>query len=360
VSVLAPDINISRSDFTVFDGNIRFGLLAIRNVGRNFASAVVKERQKKPFNSFDEFVERLSGSDINKRTLESLIKCGVFDTLGISRSSLISCYEDILESVQNKARNNVSGQIDLFSMGDAFETAQGYDYPSVEEYSLKELLLLERESSGMYFSGHLIDDYTDHISIIKPCSISDILSDTDEANNSNTKKYSDKQSVKIAGIITAKKTKTVKNGDTMAFITVEDRLAEIEVIVFSRQYSKIQDELYIENAVSIEGNLSLEEGENAKIVLSSLTRLIANSDLPKVKPKSEEEIRIFIKVDTVNDPKLARLSRMSLLNPGKSSIVVFDASAKKYSVYKGGTIAPSDSVIDRLSSIFGEGNVIKK
>jgi len=360
VSVLAPDINISRADFTVFEGNIRFGLLAIKNVGRQFAAAVIREREKRPYKSFDEFAQRLAESDINKRTLESLIKCGVFDSLGVNRSALISCYEDILESVHGKARNNVSGQIDLFSIVDDVSTSDGYDYPKVEEYTLKERLLLERESSGMYFSGHLIDDYTDHISMLSPTSISDILNDTDEDNAIDSKRFKDKDTVKIAGIITGKKTKTVKNGDTMAFITVEDRLAEIEVIVFARQYSKIQEELYIENAVAIDGNLSLEEGESARIILSGVTRLISNRELPRAKTNSEADVKIYIKVSSVSDHRLARLSRLSMLNPGKASIVVFDASTKKYSMFKGGTISSGEAVISRLRSIFGEENVVKK
>ena len=360
VSVLAPDINISRADFTVFDGNIRFGLLAIRNVGRQFAAAVIREREKRPYRSFDEFVERLAGSDINKRTLESLIKCGVFDSLGITRSALISCYEDILESVHGKSRNNVSGQIDLFSVVSDISVSEGYDYPKVEEYSLKERLLLERESSGMYFSGHLIDDYTDHISLLEPSSISDILSDTDESNNAEVKRFKDKSSVRIAGIITEKKTKTLKNGDTMAFITVEDRLAEIEIIVFSRQYSRVHDELYLENAVVIDGNISLEEGEAARIILSDVKRLIGNAELSCAKAKPESETKIYIKVSSVQEPKLARLSRLSILNPGNASIVVYDSSTKKYSVFKGGTISSSDEVVDRLRSIFGEENIVKK
>ena len=361
VSVLAPDINISRADFTVADGNIRFGLLAIRNVGRQFAAAVVREREGKPYKSFDEFVERLSASDINKRTLESLIKCGVFDSLGVTRSALVSSYETILESVHGKARNNVSGQIDLFSLAsDVIRGNEGYDYPKVEEYSLKELLLLERESSGMYFSGHLIDDYTRHFDYLKPDSISDILSDTDENNTARDHKYKDKQSVKVAGIITAKKTKTVKNGDTMAFITLEDRLAEIEVIVFSRQYSRLQDELYLENAVVIDGTISLEEGENAKIVLSEMNRLISNAEMSALGSLKQEASRIFIKVPDINDSRLTRLTRIAMLNPGRTEIVVFDSSTKKYSTFKGATISSSDAVIERLSSVFGEENVVKK
>ena len=265
-----------------------------------------------------------------------------------------------MESVHGKSRNNVSGQIDLFSMSSELSTNDGYDYPKVEEYTLKELLLLERESSGMYLSGHLIDDYADHIALIKPESISEILNDTDENNNSEQKKFKDKQTVKIAGIITGKKTKAVKNGDTMAFITVEDRLAEIEVIVFARQYSKISEELYLENAISIDGNISIEEGETARIILSGISRLISNSELPRAKADIEKGIRIFIKVDSCSDQRLARLSRISMLNPGQASIVVFEASTKKYSIFKGGTISPTDKVIDRLKSIFGEENVVKK
>ncbi len=359
VNVLAPDINISRSDFTVSDGNIRFGLLAIRNVGRNFTSAVIREREKGKFKSLDEFVSRLSSSDLNKRTLESLIKCGAFDSLGVTRSSLLSCYEAILDAEQEKNRNNISGQLDMFSMAiGSSSAAKAYEYPALPEYSLKELLMLEKESSGMYFSGHMIDNFSKHLSTLKIDSIAEILQDTNEENIVENPKYRDKQTVKIAGIITAKKTKTVKNGDTMAFIRVEDKLGEIEVIVFARQYSKFSSDIYQENAVVIEGNISVEEGEDARILLSDLSILKSDQEVEVKKQVTDE--RIFIKVESLSDPRLTRLTRIALLNPGNAAVVVYDAQSKKYSNMTGVALKPTDDVIGRLKSIFGDGNVVKK
>ena len=361
VNVLPPDINASKADFAVFDGNIRYGLLAIKNVGRPFANAVVRERQKAPYRTFDEFVHRLSASDINKRTLESLIKCGVFDNLGVPRSALICCYENIIDSEHEKNRNNVSGQMDMFSISAVGESAEGYHYPDMKEYTLKELLLLEKESSGMYFSGHMVDNYSNHINTLNTDRISDILSDTDEDNTNPTPKYQDKQSVKIAGIITAKKTKTIKNGETMAFIKVEDRFGEIEVIVFARQYAKYASEIFNENAVLINGTVSVEDGEDSKILLSSVMPLMSNTEISYAdKEKDKVSARIFVKVKELSSLPTSKISRISLLNPGKTQIVIFDSSTGKYSVLKGVTVELTDVVLARLGAIFGEENVVVK
>lgn len=357
VKVLPPDINASCEDFTVVETDIRYGLLAIKNVGRQFASAVVAERETGKYSSFDEFVRRLSGADINKRTLESLIKCGVFDTLGVTRSALISCYENIIESEHEKNRNNVSGQMDMFSM--AFDTVAdtGYKYPDIPEYSLKELLLLEKECSGTYFSGHMIDNYSKHAESLSADRISDIISEADEENQNPDSKYRDRQNVTIAGIITAKRTKTVKSGDVMAFIKLEDRFGEIDVIVFAKQYAKFSSEIFNENAVSISGTISVEEGEGVKILLSSLEPLKSNSAFSSHALKNQ---RMFIKLSSISDAAINKITRISLLNPGSTEVVIFDASTKKYSALKGVSISSDEKVIGRLASIFGGENVVLK
>ena len=360
VKVLPPDINLSRADFGVVGGNIRFGLLAIRNVGRQFANAVVLERKKRPFKAFDEFVSRLSGADINKRTLESLIKCGVFDSLGVSRSSLVACYENIIDSEHEKTRNNVSGQMDFFSMASAGSTVtRGYEYPSLPEYPLKELLILEKESSGMYFSGHMIDNYSKHAASLNLDRISDILEDTRDGDENPNPRYKDRQNVKIAGIITDKKTKTVKNGDTMAFIKLEDRFAEIEVIVFARQYSACSAELYGDNAVMICGSISAEEGEESKILLSSIEPLMTNHDFEE-KNKATHNTRIFIKVSNLYDTRIPRITKLALLNPGECDVVIYDVESKKYSALRGTKLSATDKVLSRLREIFGEENLVIK
>ena len=264
VSVLAPDINQSYDNFSVSGKNIRYGLLAIKNVGRNFAQAVINERNKKKFVSFDDFVRRMAEIDINKRTVEALIKCGVFDSLGVHRSALIASYEGIIDSEYNKRRNNIAGQLDIFSLANSsdFASSESYSYPDLPEYTLRELLMLEKESSGMYFSGHMIDNYSLHVDSLGAERISDILEDAEESEN-NGKRFTDKQAVRIIGIINAKKTKVIKNGDTMAFIKLEDRYGEIEVIVFAKQYKNFSSEIFVENAVCIEGSISFEDGQNS-------------------------------------------------------------------------------------------------
>ena len=368
VSVLPPDINKSEASFTVTDGAIRFGLVAIKNVGSILVDAAVAHRMDGPYKSFDDFVERLSDSSLNKRTLESLIKCGVFDSLGVTRSSLLSCYEDILESVQNKRRQASPGQLDIFSAASPEEiglSSSGYEYPDIKEFSLKELLLLEKECSGMYFSGHLIDDYSSHMSTLDVDRISDILDDLAEDSTNPNPKFKDKSSATIAGIITSKKTKTTKNGTVMAFITVEDRFGDMEVIVFGKQYARFSSEIFVDNAVCITGNISCEVDEDPRLLLSELTPLVSNAQY-KAKaegrsiPEEPKKARLFIKVDGLDDSRISIIQRMSALNRGTTQIVLFDTKTSKYMEMKGTTINITDEVISRLRSRFGESSVVLK
>lgn len=375
VKVLPPDINESESDFSVSDCNIRFGLLAIKNVGRQFTDAVVRERKRKKFTAFDEFVSRLSGNDINKRTLESFIKCGVFDRLGVTRSSLLASYEGILEAEQDKKRNNISGQMDMFSLalGADTKSESSYSYPEIEEFTLKELLLLEKESSGMYFSGHMIDSYSNHIDSMELDRISDILDDVQNSADNPNVKYKDNSTVKIAGIVTDKKTKTLKNGDTMAFIKLEDRIGEMEVIIFAKQYAKISAALSEEGAFLIDGRITSEDGEDVKVILSKLTPLIDNKSFTAAPQKNEKSnegasqtkdlsqpARLFIKLERFEETKLAPIYRIANLNPGKNPIAIFDASTKKYISLKNVTLSLNDKTVERLKSIYGESNVAIK
>lgn len=372
ISVLAPHVNESGADFTVVDGQIRFGLLAVRNVGRSFAATVIAERRNGRFSSLDDFIHRLGGKELNRRTLESLIKCGAFDGLGVSRASMLSCYENILDTEQERARNNISGQMDLFSLGSAATTVtQAYPYPAVEEYTLKELLILEKESSGMYFSGHMLDNYSIHLSRLHTDSVADIIADVSEESSTFEAKYHDRSPVKIAGIISAIRKKEVKNGDTMAFLRIDDKSGEIEVIVFSRQYAAFSSMLVEEAGISIEGMLSIEEGEgetnNVRVLLSSACMLESNDSIGKEKayqkssaasPRGVQAERICIKLPSLPDKRTDVVMRLSSLNPGKSEILLFDASSKRYSRMQGIYIEPNEKVKKRLSDLFGEENVV--
>jgi DNA polymerase-3 subunit alpha len=321
-------------------------------VGRNFANSVIKIRSASKYSSFSDFISRLVDVDLNKRTVEYLIKCGAFDSLGVTRSSLMNCYERIIDSEHDRSRNNIRGQMDLFSVQSS--VSADYRYPEIEEYPLRELLLLEKESSGMYFSGHLIDGYQKHIKSEAVDSISLI---TEEQEIGSDVRYKDKSKVSIAGIITSARTKATRNGEIMAFLTVEDRYAEIPVVVFAKNYSKLSSILEEDSAVIISGEISREEGEGAKILLSSAKPLLTDSEFIAEK---KVERRLYIKVSSLSDARIDKIRRTATLNSGDTKIVLYDESTGRYSAMKDLSIDPSDNVIARLKNYFGDQNVILK
>jgi DNA polymerase-3 subunit alpha len=248
--------------------------------------------------------------------------------------------------------------MDLFSQPSGqVSPSVKYQYPNAPEYPIRELLLMEKESSGMYFSGHLIDGYSRHLEVVKPDKISEIIDQlSDEAAEGG--KYKDKSLVKIAGVITSKRTKVTRNGDVMAYLTVEDRYAEIDVVVFAKSYQKYSDILNDDFAVVIQGNIATEEGEMPRILLSSASPLISDSEYSSANKNAEPTI--YIKVPNLSDPRINNLKRISALNRGNAKIVLYDESRKKYCAMKDALVDPSDKVLDKLSSLFNADNVILK
>ena len=299
ISVLPPNINGSRVTFGTDkeNGNIRFGLLALKNVGKQFIEAIIKERAESGlFSSFDNFVERMSAvSDLNKRQVEALIKCGSFDGLGLYRSQLLSSYETIIDNVQQKNRNNPIGQMDMFSLGDI--DVPSFEYPDIPEYSVRELLLLEKDASGMYFSGHMLDNYQNHLDDLDVITTAEL----GETDDSGELIYSDKDRVKLAGIITSVSLKTTKNDDRMAFFKLEDKLGEVECIVFPKKYNEYYHEIFVDGAVYIEGTVSIKDDENPKILVNHLAPLTDNEHYASVSVQNPEKIE-KIDAESKNEP----------------------------------------------------------
>ena len=297
IPVLAPDINKSEKYF-IYDaedgGGIRFGLMAIRNVGAPFVDAIIEERKKRPFSDFEDFVSRMVDRDCTKRQLEPLIHSGAFDRMPQKRSQMMASYERIVELYQSRARTTVTGQLDLFSAASE-ETAEragdapmeGYRYPDIPEISLRERLLLERSAAGLCFSGHLLDDYSLHLDKLHPVEIGAILasfSDGDAAQTAESAEaqpdlrgdFRDKQNIRIGGLLTKRVAKLTRKGDNMAFITVEDRYAEIEVIVFPKVLDTCAQYLSYDTALWVEGTLSVREDEPPKILATAIFPLKTN------------------------------------------------------------------------------------
>lgn len=375
VRVLPPDVNFSGVNFSASNGVIYFGLLAIKNVGKLIASAIVEERKKRPFKSFEDFVSRMADKDMNKRALEFLIKGGVFDSLGRNRRVLLDCYENILEHELEKLHNNITGQMDFFSLmlGQVgTDDSTQYPYPDVPDFSFKELLAIEKESLGMYFSGHLLDDYSENIRALEPDSSSAIINSFEFAETGS--KYSDRSQVALCGVISSIKTKSTKNGETMATFVIDDKLGELEVICFPRVFAKYENQIFSENAVYIVARLSMTEEFTPRLIASEIEPLVCNREYHSQLSESQKHIngengnfkkeeprknpRLFIRVASMADYRISSVEKLARMNPGTIQIVFYDMSLNKYSAFKNCSISFTDTVKNHLYRIFDEENVI--
>ena len=354
IAVLPPDINESETAFSAGGGAIRFGLLALKGVGRLFVDQLIADRrQNGAFKSFEDFVTRMGGYDLNKRQVESLIKSGAFDSLGIYRSRLLASYEKIIENAQSKNRAEIDGQIDIFAMADAGAAAAApvrFDYPNIPEFTLREKLMLEKECSGMYFSGHVLNDYAKHIESLSAARIADILAIAEEDAEPP---YRDKQPVAIAGIVTKKTVKTTKNGDSMAFVTVEDRTGEIEVVVFARQYLGSAGLLVNESPIVVRGTISVRDEEKPKILMNSCERLLTDDEFAKDRPQT-----LYLRVASTDTPAAVQALAELRRAPGDRPVVLYDISHARYVRLADCKVHISDSLCGTLAALLGPDNVV--
>ena len=289
IRVLPPDINESEMNFHASEtgrgGHIRYGLLALKNVGEAFLRAILRERAHKPFASFEDFLERLSGHDLNKRQVEALIKAGAFDSLPNHRAQLLAVFEIMMDTLAAKNRANLEGQMDMFSMTeDPVAKAPAFAYPEVRPYTLREMLMLEKEASGMFFSGQLLDDFSKCVEALRPMPIVEIAPSSEESGNesgnengNDTSVLPDRAKVRIAGIVSGVTLKTTKKEERMAFFTVEDAGGVIECLAFPKTFIQYGEIIRPDNAVFVEGNLSVREEEAPKILVSVMGLLVDNA-----------------------------------------------------------------------------------
>ena len=391
IRVLPPDINESRMYFSVSGKDIRFGLLALKNVGKQFLQQILTERKHGDFASFEDFINRMPASELNKRMVESLLKAGTFDRLGVFRSRLLRVYEDMIDRVAEKGRNNLDGQLDMFSALGAVDQAPQCEYPDIPEFGVREKLLMEKEATGMYFSGQMLDEYSKHVEILKPAQIADYVSEDAEPI--------DKARVSVAGIITSVTTKNTKNGDRMAFFTIEDRMAEIECIAFARQYAEAAHLIHQDSGVFVGGTISLREDEPPKILVNRIEALVENdrfrpedhkpieentvsrtaekaekgraegavsSNISATAPQGQAANssqgaprRLFLRVPGARDAVYFKALNLVELFEGSFPVFFFFADEKRYETDPQG-VALSDYVLRQLRDLLGEENVILK
>ncbi len=291
IRVLPPDINESEMNFHASSagkgGHIRYGLLALKNVGEAFLRAILAERRRGPFTSFEDFLDRLKGQDLNKRQVEALIKAGAFDGFPTHRAQLLAVYESMIDTLTAKNRANLEGQMDMFSTvsTDSPATAPAFTYPDIPPCTLREKLMLEREASGMFFSGQLLDDFDKCVKALAPMAIAELVP-AEDADPDDAPVLPDRTKVTVAGIITSVTHKTTKRDERMAFFTVEDATGTMECIAFPKVFDRNREVIETDHAVFVEGNLSVRDDESPKVMVSVIGLLVDNAHF-----KADEPVR---------------------------------------------------------------------
>ncbi len=346
IEVLRPDVNFSRAQFTTDFGKIRFGLLAVKNLGRNFIDAIYKERcLNGKYTSFYDFVKRVYSKDFNKRAVESLIKCGALDSFSLNRREMMLNLNSVVASVEMTKRRNIDGQIGLFDLGNIEDSSEP-ELDRAEEFGRLEMLNYEKETTGLYISGHPMAEYVGLSKQIKAAPVSDLL----EAAGDEVSPYKDGAVVKVFGIISSVKKKITKNDSTMAFVTVEDITSSIEVIVFPKVYERYANMLSVGSVTVIKGRLSLRDDEDSKIVADSF------EPCPKEEKKAKKS-GMFLRFGSENDPRVK--AALNILDGGAGAVpVYFFFSDKKKYVNTGLTFSGDDERRTKLCELLGEGNVV--
>lgn len=380
IEVLPPDINESRLGFTVQNGKIRFGLAAVKNVGESAVEQIIRERDEGgPFKDFRDFCIRICSADVNKRCLESMIKCGVFGTFGIYRSKLMAVYEKIIDSIQQDRKKNLEGQQSIFETINSSETIREDDsFPDIPEYDDKKLLAMEKEILGLYLSGHPLGEYEKELSgsvTIYSKDLKESLVEDSNAGAAEERNLRDGMSAVVGGIIAGKKMKSTKSDNLMAFIQLEDVYGTMEIIVFPQVLKKYNDYLTEENIVLIRGHVSMKEEEEAKIICEEVRPVLKNradnnentySDAGKKSKTSDLNIKdktLFIRING-DEGKSFLSSIYSLLKyfSGRNPVVIYDRITKQYTKlekeYRADIKSPE--LIEELTKRLGEKNVVLK
>lgn len=357
IQVLPPDINESYSKFTVKGDTIRFGLAAIKNVGVNVVLSIVESRKKKgKFKSLVDFVDKIDLSSVNKRAVESLIKAGALDSFNIFRSKLLAVYEKLMDGVYSNQKRNIDGQISLFALDDSNINLPEIQYPNIKEFNKRSLLFMEKEMTGLYISGHPLDDYKESLKVQTTTTIENINKSyelfIENLNNSiedQEMPIKDNDNVILGGILTEVKQKVTRNNTIMAFVQLEDLSGTIEVIVFPKVLDRYRDVIEEDALVRIKGRISIKEDEMPKLLCESI------EGLEKVSSN-----RIYIRI---TDKSYIRECNNIIKNAvknykGNTPIYLFDSRERQnYRLSRDAWCNEDEEFIHILKEKFGENNI---
>ena len=356
IPVLPPDINHSEDHFSVEGDAICFGLGAVKNVGRGLIrSMAAKRAEGGPFKSLEDFLTRMGEGELNKRAVENFIKCGALDCFGHNRASLLAVYDRMMDSVASTRKKNLEGQMGLFALLDDDDAAAAVPVPKLPERSRAELMAMEKETTGIYISGHPMDDYRRFLKNTHVVPVGDLM---DEDS-----KYQDEQIVSVAGIVQSVKMKTTRNNSMMAYVTMEDDTAAIEMLAFSNVLNQYGGYLKENSPVVVTGRLSLRDEKEPQIVINRARPIsdFSDSSAPQeiAVPRKQQELTgtLYLKIASEQDPVYRKIRAILNMFPGQNGVVLYFADTK---VRRGTRCCFTDSMLRELKAVLGQENVVLK
>ncbi len=367
IELLPPDLNHGYPHFSVHKGKIRFGLAAIKNVGKNIVANMVKERdQNGPFESMSDYCMRMEPKDLNKRVIESLIKAGAFDVFGNTRMQYMQGYKTILDSVLLGKKNTFDGQMDLFGMDQESETSIEDRLPDVGEFTEEQVLANEKEVLGLYISGHPLEKYEDYIkSKVTHRSFDfrtmDKTAVDGEAvltdNIIDDLGIFDGQKTIVAGMIHSVTRKTTRNNAQMAFVEIEDMYGSVEVIVFPKHYERYKHLLENDTKLIMEGRISVQEDQDAKVILDRLYEF--EEEIRPVGIPLENGSTVWIKfrdMDQYMDSFSLVEEKLKGCKQGNHEVILYIEEGKKRKKYRQ-LLTLTDKVLEDTKGILGSNSV---
>lgn len=357
IEVLPPSINESYSRFTVKGNSIRFGLAAIKNVGMNVVDSIVEARKEKGlFKSLMDFCNKMESGVINKRAVESLIKAGAFDEFGLFRSQLVAVHEKLIDGISSQKKKNIDGQISLFgALSEEDSESLEISYPNIKEFAKKHKLAMEKEMTGLYLSGHPLDDYKRSLKLQTSIEIGSIQEEHKKFEETPMEMVSDLISLKdgervvIGGILNQVSRKVTRNNTIMAFATLEDLSGMMELVVFPKTLEKCNSLIHEDLMVVVKGRLSFKEDEEPKLLCEEIKPLEnVNSD------------KVYIKVDDKEKAMAIGKALKVLVEPykGDSAVYIFAAKERQsFRMNREAWVDTNTEVISILKEKFGDENV---
>ncbi len=356
IAVLPPDVNHSCDNFTVEGDAIRFGLGAVKNVGRGLIRSMVARRKEGgPFQSLEDFIDRMGEGELNKRAVENFIKCGAMDSFGYHRSELLAVYDSMMDSIASSRKKNLEGQLGLFALLEEEDAAAGrIPIPSLPERDRAELMAMEKETMGIYISGHPMDDYRAMLKNTHVLPIGNLMAEDS--------RYEDDQIVSVAGIVQSVKMKTTRNNSVMAYVTVEDDTASVELLAFSSVLSQYGGYLRENSPVVITGRLSLRDDKEPQIVVNRARPI---SDFAQEPPEPRRGSRsnqsrtgtLYLRLPSEDQGLYPKIRAILNMFPGDSTAVLFFADTRQR---RGTRVSLMENMLSELKNVLGEANVVLK